>query len=265
MHFFKTVKIVFDRIYSDYFMSSRLSEYENIIKQLVDSGYEFITLKEYCTKLKNNTLDNQKYLINRHDIDTDVSTAKEFFKIEKKYGVKGTYYFRLCTLDYQFMKELNEYGSEATYHFEEVAQYAKDNHIKQKEFIFENMDEIREIFKSNILEIENKLNTKIETVASHGDFVNRGLQIINNEITNDKKLREELGITCEAYDKELMESVDIYVADKMYPEMWAPKPIYEYIGKVDRIYMLTHPREWRVNIIENTVDNIKRFYEGIKW
>ncbi len=29
--------------------------------------------------------------------------------------------------------------------------------------------------------------------------------------------------------------------------------------------MLTHPRHWRANYKENTIDNIKRLFEGIKW
>ncbi len=45
------------------------------------------------------------------------STAKKFFEIENKYNVKASYYFRLSTLDYKFMKEIHEYGSEASYHF----------------------------------------------------------------------------------------------------------------------------------------------------
>jgi len=118
------LKTIIKRLYSDYFMQSRLGEYEKIISKLKNIGYQQITVKEYKNLLDNKNLKG-KYLINRHDIDTDVLTAKAFFEIEKKYKVKATYYFRLSTLDFDFMKELEEYGSEASYHFEEIATFAK--------------------------------------------------------------------------------------------------------------------------------------------
>ena len=41
-----------NRIYSDFLMSSRLDEYDKVIKSLVEAGYEHITFIEYNQKLK---------------------------------------------------------------------------------------------------------------------------------------------------------------------------------------------------------------------
>ncbi len=191
---------------------------------------------------------------------------KKFFEIENKYNVKASYYFRLSTLDYKFMKEIHEYGSEASYHFEEIAQYCKDNHIKSKIDALKDIDKIKEIFSDNLRMIENKIvNFKINTVCSHGDFVNRKLDIVNNEITKDLELRKELGLSCETYDKDIFKSFDIYVSDKPYPKYYHPNSIFDYIGNKNVICMLSHPRQWRTNIVVNTLDNIKRVYEGIRW
>jgi hypothetical protein len=254
-----------NRVYSDYFMSSRLNEYEKVIKTLSDNGYEHITFREYKKVLDKGLIKDKKYFINRHDIDTDVNTAKEFFKIEKKYNVKASYYFRLCTLDFEFMKEIEAYGSEASYHFEEIAQYCKDNHIKTKQEAVDNINKIKEKFILNFNMIENALGCKLTTICSHGDFVNRKLQIINNELTNDIKLRNRLKISCETYDKDIMNSFDIYVSDRPYPLFYYPNSIFKYIGKKNIICMLSHPRQWRINIFINTFDNIKRVWEGFRW
>lgn len=259
------IKVIKNRIYSDFIIQPRLDEYESVIKQFVEHGYIQTTLREYKKLLDNNRLENKRYFVNRHDIDTDVETAKEFFKIEKTYGVKASYYFRLSTLDFDFMKEIEEYGSEASYHFEEIAQFAKNNHIKSKSELLKRMDEIKEIFKQNFTMIENRSGVKLETVCSHRDFVNRKLQITNNEITKDLNLRKELGILCETYDKDIMDSFNIYVSDRQYPIFYFPKPIFEYIGDKNIICMLSHPRQWRKNIFINLFDNLKRLYEGIKW
>jgi len=253
-----------NRIVSDYLMPSRLYEYEKIIKTLLENDYKILSLKEYKKLLDSNNF-NGKYFVNRHDIDTDVTTTKEFFKIEKKFNVKATYYFRLSTLNFEFMQEIEEYGSEASYHFEEIAQFAKDNHIKSKENILDRIDEIKKIFKQNFKMIEEKLGFKLKTVCAHGDFVNRTLKIVNNEITKDKTLKDELGILCEAYDEDILNSFDIYISDKPYPQFYTPNKIFSYIGKKNKICMLSHPRHWKVNWIENTKDNINRVYEGLIW
>lgn len=61
----------------------------------------------------------------RHDIDTDVGGARAFFEIEKALGIRASYYFRLSTIDRDLMREINSYGSEVGYHYEELATHAK--------------------------------------------------------------------------------------------------------------------------------------------
>ena len=259
------LKTLTNRIYSDYIMPSRLDEYEKIIINILNHGYKCITLREYSYKLKNNLLGEKKYFINRHDIDTDVNTAKDLFKIEKKYNIKATYYFRLTTLDFDFMKNLEDYGSEASYHFEEIASFCKKHHINSKEEVIRRLSDIRILFKKNFITIESKLGVKLQTVCAHGDFVNRKLQITNSIITKDIELRKELGIKSEVYDDDLMKSFDIYISDRPYPYFYNPENIFKYIGNKKTICFLSHPRHWKTNLIENSKDNIKRLYEGLIW
>jgi len=256
---------IINRVYSDYLMPSRLDEYEKIIEGLLKKGYTSITVKEYKKLLDNNDIKGKKLFINRHDIDTDIKTAKEFFKIEKKYGIKTTYYFRLSTLNIEFMKDIEALGGEASYHFEEIAKYAKDNHIKSKKDILSKMEDIKTVFKKNFTNIEKELGYKLKSVCSHGDFVNRYLQIINNEITKDKELRKELGIICEAYDDDILRSIDIYISDGKFSIKTNSKDILNMANGSNIIYILTHPRQWKSSFFCNTKENIKRVIESIKW
>jgi hypothetical protein len=259
------LKIIYNRIYNDFLMPSRLNEYEKIIQDALKCGYQHITIKDYYKKLINNQFDNKKYFLHRHDIDTDIRTAKKFFEIEKKYNIKTTYYFRLSTIDIEFMKEINSYGSEVGYHFEEIAQYCKDNHIKSLNQVMKDMPIIKNKFINNFLNLEKKLGFKIESVASHGDFVNRKLNITNNEITKDIEVRKKLGLLLESYDKNLQDTFNIYISDTQYPIFYKPINIFAAIGKYNTICMLTHPRQWETNILVNLFDNFKRVLEGIKW
>lgn len=258
------LKSIYNRFFADYLMLSRLKEYEKIITLSLAEGYTHITLRDYHKKLINNELTEKRYFIHRHDIDTDIRTTKKMFAIEKKHNIKASYYFRLSTISLKLMKEIENFGSEASYHFEEISTYCKKHNITSKDHALANLEEMSNIFKQNFKQLEKKLGYKLKTVASHGDFVNRKLKLINNEITHDLTLRKELGINCEAYDKNLHDSFDAYISDVIYPVYYKPTSIFNVIGKADVICMLTHPRQWETNFWVNTKDNISRFIEGVK-
>jgi|SaaInlStandDraft_3_1057020.scaffolds.fasta_scaffold42485_2 hypothetical protein len=258
-----------DRLFSDYLMPSRLKEYRRLLEKSLKLDYKHLSVIDFFHRLEAGKISKGgRYFIHRHDIDTDIRTAKKMFSIEKALGIKATYYFRLSTLDYALMKEISEYGSEASYHFEELASYCKMNHIKSKKEALENLDEIKSIFKNNVAMIEKESSIKIQSVASHGDFVNRELDIINNVVTNDLSLRRGLGIACETYDSTLMDSFDLYISDKPYPVYFSPISPFEALNEPDKnsiICMTSHPRQWETNWLVNTVDNISRLVEGMRW
>ena len=136
-------KMVLSRLYSDYLRKSKLGDYEKIIKYFIKNNYESFSIKEFIKVVRRNQLGENKILILRHDIDTDIGTAKLFFRIEKKYNLKSTYYFRQSTIEIPFMQEIEDYGSEASYHYEEIAQFCKDHSIK------EIAEKIKNIFQYN--------------------------------------------------------------------------------------------------------------------
>jgi len=258
---------ILSRIYSDYLMPARLEEYGELIEYALKNGYEIISVIDYFQRINSNAISKaDKLLINRHDVDTDVRTARKIFGIEKELGVCASYYFRLKTLDTRLMKEINKYGSEASYHFEELATYAKRYHIKSATQILDNIDAIRIEFKNNFLSIQTKLGFKLKSVASHGDFANRSLGMTNHPITDNKELRKELGIQVEVYDKKVMSTFSVYLSDRAPPVKFVPISPKEAISNgCVNICMLTHPRQWHASWADNSKENLTRVAEGIKW
>lgn len=258
--------ILLSRLYSDYFMPSRLPGFEHFIVAALDLGYAQTSVREFFDSLSNGAVhDGQKVVVHRHDIDTDLRTARKLFELEKKYKIKSTFYFRLSTLDFKLMREIEEYGSEASYHYEELATFAKENRIRDAASVQARMPEIRDIFTRNFRSIEQRLGAKMTTVASHGDFANRRLKLNNTELLKDQQVRDDCGIRCEAYDDALLQSFDFYVADRPHPKYYHPSPPDSALGQYRRICFLTHPRQFETNWIENTKDNLFRFYEGARW
>ena len=257
------MKALLNRIYSDYLMPSRLGQYEDLLLAAAEAGYRQQSVRDFL--LPAPPAGRPPILVHRHDIDSDLRTAAKMFAIEARQGITASYYFRLSTLDYGLMREIEAYGSEASYHFEEVADFAKRHHIKDAAVVRSRFPAIRAQFHQNLARIENALARKLVTVAAHGDFANRRLKVINHEILADQDFRARCGIACETYDAALLNQFDLYISDRPHPAYFHPMPPQAALGRYRCICLLTHPVQWETNWRENTRCNVRRLVEDLAW
>lgn len=246
-----------DRIYANYFMKNRYKEYEEFLKTFLNSGYQFICIRDY-EKLKDQKC---KHIILRHDIDSDVKIAKKMFEIEKQLNIKSTYYFRSCTFDVKFINKIYEYGSEVGYHYEEIAQYCKGNRRFSKDFVDNNIEEIKKSMIKNITNFEKKAGIKINSIASHGDFINRKINV-RNEYLYDMDMKKRLNLI-EAYDVESM--INFRTSDAMYPKYWEHNYKQAINLNSQNVLILVHPRWWDKAPITRTKLELQRIVEAIKY
>lgn len=256
---------VFDRLYSDYAMPSQFAGHESMICAAADAGYAQLSVRDFFLGLGRCMPEHARAIVHRHDIDTDLRTARKLFEIEKRHQVRSSFYFRLSTLDFRLMHEIEEYGSEASYHYEELASFAKRNRLKRPADVLQRLPEIKDEFVRNFQSIERMLGRKMTTVASHGDFANRRLKLQNTVILSDDALRGACGIACEAYDPALMKNTDIYISDRPHPQYFHPTSPRDALGRHPRIYLLTHPRQFETNWAANTKENVGRLYQSLIW
>lgn len=259
------MKTLINRLYSDYLMPSRLGEYETLLLEAQQAGYRQLSVRTFYRRMQKGKGQVDKVLVHRHDIDSDVRTARKMFALEVKHGVSASYYFRLSTLDVGFMRDIEAAGGEASYHYEEVASYAKRHRLRRADDVRARFPEIREEFERNFLRIREQLGMPMATVASHGDFANRRLNVINHELLCDPGLRERCGIECESYDSELLRHFDLYISDQPYPVYYVPLSPFEALRRHERICFLTHPVQWETNWLENTRCNMVRLAEEVAW
>ena len=274
------MKTFINRLYSDYLMPSRLPEYEGLLQAARDAGYAQLSLRDFLGRggahgaaaSAPTDVDSTvkcdagaPTMVHRHDIDSDVRTAAKLFAIETRKGVTSSFYFRLSTLDYGLMREIEAYGSEASYHFEEVADFAKRHHLRQAADVRRRFPEIQADFLANLDTIQNALGMQLRTVASHGDFANRRLKIINNEILRDPAFRARCGILWEAYDADVLSRFDLYISDRPAPVYYYPVAPRAALGKYRSVCFLTHPVQWETNWRETTRCNARRLFEGLAW
>lgn len=253
------------RLFEDYFKRDRLKDYKKVLEAFRSSGYHMVGILDFHNVNKSGGIKG-KYFINRHDIDTSPKVAREMFEIEKEvYGKEGTatYYFRDSTIDKKLIAEINNFGYETGYHYEELATYEKRVKAKDAVKIRESYPVCREMFLNDVENFRIQTGSKSQTVASHGDFINTRYRIQSFELLSDIGTREKAKIVVEAYDEVVMKYVDVRYADQVLLEKF-PDEVIKGIDEGHQIIMtLTHPRNWKVDVVANTYDNIVRFWQGL--
>ena len=256
-----------NRIFADFFMPSRLGEFEQLLKCALEHEYRTYSLLQFWRMTEGEKkLPPGNTLLLRHDVDTDVATAERMWEIENSLSVKSTYFFRLSTLNIKLMKRIEDAGSEASYHYEEVATICKRDRIRSQQEVQNRLQDIRALFARNIKQLRERTGLPMRSVASHGDFINRRLGIRNVVILQDLDFRKRVDIDVEAYDESAMRLVESQYSDQAYPSFWIPSnPTLAIKSGTRVVYVLVHPRHWRTAIKENLVDDIRRLYEEMKY
>lgn len=255
------------RLYSDFMLPDRYDEYRQLLSKAQENGYEILSIERMWRLIKDERIARDgKYLILRHDIDTDPDGAHEFHRIEAEKGVTASYYFRLSTVDIPLMKKIAAQGGEASYHFEELATYCKANRIRDAGEIRRCMPDIEAMFAGNWRELRRKTGLPLSIVASHGDWVNRRLGVANTMVLANVELRKRLGIELEVYDDVFMRHVTRRYSDQGYPAFWSPGTVMSALELESPIvYVLTHTRHWRANLAANVSENWARLIETMRY
>lgn len=185
-------------------------------------GYEFFTLSEFdANKLP------KRAIFLRHDIDLNLSLVPNFARIEHSLGIKATYFIRMHAPynpfsyeGYQILKELVALGHEVGLHYE---------------FGFADLmgeDEFDLVVRSKNA-LEAVLGKKIEGISAH--------EPARTGFVMDAAMVKRLGLKYEAYAPEISKNLK-YISDSS--ARWREGCMCNHIGKIDRLYILTHPFWW---------------------
>ena len=256
-----------DRVISDFLMGSRLGAYQRFLEAALRAGYRITSVGGVWRLIGDRGLDPaQRYLVLRHDVDTDPGTAAAMWDIERGLSVESSYFFRLSTIAPDLMADIARGGSEASYHYEELAAVAKRRGLRSPSDALAHLPEARDEFAKNLGELRAMTGLPMRVVASHGDFVNVRLGVPNSVILADPSLRQEVGIDLETYDEAFLRHLSSKHSDIGYPRYWAWSDPAEAIraGK-PVVSVLVHPRHWRVDRRVNARDDIQRAIEGLRY
>ena len=220
--------------------------YENLLQAGVDAGYEHITVREYlsCEELP------ERFIIHRHDVDRKPENSLAMARLESKYDIPSTYYFRTIekTFKPDLIREIEEMGHEIGYHYEDMDRADGD------------VDEAHDSFSTE-LERLRALAT-VDTVCMHGNPLTA---YDNRDMWDGSVEFDSYGLLGEAYLS--MDFVDVtYFSDtgrtwedgnlkvKDHPVGEFEKNIQANTtgdlcqlvssGKIPRLCLLSHPNRW---------------------
>ena len=205
-----------------------------------------------------------RYLILRHDIDTDPRTAAAMWDIERHLGIESSYFFRLSTTDLGLMRAISDGGGQASYHYEEVATIAKERRLRRVADVLDHLPEARDRFRENLDHLRAATGLAMRVVASHGDFVNRALGVANRAMFDDPAFRQSVGVDLEVYDEAFIRQITSRYSDTHHPRYWVSGAPEEGIARRDPVVqLLVHPRHWRVHRVVNAADDLRRVGQGL--
>ncbi|MFX4263241.1 hypothetical protein ACOBQJ_13720 [Pelotomaculum propionicicum] len=259
------LRAIWFRIYNDYFLPSKVADYEEILVSAKNACYTFETFSSFDELINTGTVYDAKRMIIRRDVDTKaVCVMKKLIDAEIKHSARSTCFFRNKTIMRTLIPQIVAGGGMASYHYEELATYAEAKRLRQKEAVSNALPEIRALFERNIMRFRSMTGMPCTVVAAHGDFINVKLGVSNTVILEDIELRNRLGIQREAYDAAQMQYVTCRIADHA-----TDKFKEETLQAIERnepvIYLLTHPRQWGAAPWANTKENVSRLIRGIKY
>ncbi len=250
------------RVYQDFLMGDRLGAYADLLKRIRDAGYAFWTMPEFAEVVSRGATPGPRVCVLRVDVDSDPVGAAKMFARERDVGARATYYFRLKTLVPDLAREIATNGSEAGYHFEEIATVAKRLGLTTRPEIDAHLDLIRIEFRRNIAFFTRQCGFAPRTVSAHGDFANRRLGVSNSYLLTNA-LMDELGIVSDVHDARVYAALATRFLDQPAPVWWQPGDPVQLL-KTDRpatILVLVHPRQWACNPAANLGADLERIRE----
>lgn len=128
-----------------------LEQYEKLICEIQERKIPFFTVYQW---MKEKPVSNGVFI--RHDVDRRPNNALNMARLEAKYGVNTTYYFRIlpCSFAPSIIEEIESLGHEVGYHYEDLS-LAKGNSRKAYE-----------LFRINVERMRSHCDLK--TIAMHG-------------------------------------------------------------------------------------------------
>jgi hypothetical protein len=253
------------RLYGDYVQRERLDDLEALLRTATERGYRTMTLSAFAERVASNPPGaDERILLLRHDVDTDVPRARRMWQLEHAMGLVGTWFFRRRTWDVDLMREMLRAGCEVGYHYEELADVVKERGATGERQARELFGVARTRLATTLAELRASSGLPLDVLVAHGDWANRACGVSNVELLADRAFREEIDVRLEGYDVET--HVSARSSDGALPTGWSPEdPAAAILRDAPIVAVLLHPRSWGGAPAANAREDLVRLREEIAY
>lgn len=107
-------------------MDFTLNKYKQLLRALHNGGYEFVTMEELVKLVGKGSTASESHkpvVCLRHDVDKRAKNSLRMAKLEAKWGIRATYYFRVTkdSNNEEVIRHITAMGHEIGYHYEDMA------------------------------------------------------------------------------------------------------------------------------------------------
>lgn len=102
-------------------MDFTLKKYSELLSALKGKDYRFVTFECYCHDKA--LLDDESFVVLRHDVDLKAENSMATAKIEHALGIQASYYFRIVeqSNNPEIIRKIAALGHEIGYHYEDMS------------------------------------------------------------------------------------------------------------------------------------------------
>lgn len=245
--------------------------YRQLVSQLKDSGYVFITYQQYCEGYL-----PQRFVILRHDVDLKPKNSLAVARDEAALGAKASYYFRAVpeSWDEAVIQEIACLGHEVGYHYESLTTCNGDIQKAYDDFKT-NLEKLRTLVPVNTICMHGSPRSPYDSkdIWKHYDY--KTLNIIGEPyLDTDFSKMLYLTDTGRCWD-----GYKVSVRDKIptFQDEWISKGwIFHSTNDIilasqngtlpSKIMITTHPQRWNDNLsswlseyfMQNLKNSVKR-------
>lgn len=241
--------------------------------------FEYKKWDEFCKKLYdadkigipacevNNIIG--RYIVLKHDVETDVPRAIELAKIEHKYGHRGSYYVQAYLMkdkkNIDFLKQMQQMGHEISYHYDVM-----DSNKGNLDNAIAEFETNKRIFEEN--------GFSITTVCQHGNpVVERIGYTSNRDFFRSQRIQDlypDIADIMVDYKEKYHTDYTYYSdAGRKFSAIYDPinndivssddknikyenlDEVFTAMQKVDNVILSTHPHRWTKSTMEYIVKN----------
>jgi hypothetical protein len=222
------------------FSRSRWPEYERFLRSARENGYRIVSLEDWVGE--GQPVEGEPTLILRHDVDQHPRSALRMAAIEKKLGVRSSWYFRWRTAHPAVVESMKGDGFQVGLHYETMSRIALERGLYE-EPSEELIESCRELLRSELSAFE-RLFGPCRAAVPHGDS---RIPTVHNALLLKGQDCSAYGIEYDGNEVMRGHDLGLWLTDRIASEggwMEGIDPLEKLAAQDSPILTVTHPNNW---------------------